>query len=85
MDQSQQKQYRGKISNRLYDNDGSKRTQYNKLNHKRERYPENQRQNKESDHNTILMAIKINNPRKREYTTKWKLEDKDGWNQFNKN
>ena len=30
------------------------------------------------------MAIKINNPRKREYITKWKLEDKYGWNQFNK-
>ena len=39
---------------------------------------------KESDHNTILMAIKVNNPRKREYITKWKLENKEGWNQFNK-
>ena len=39
---------------------------------------------KESDHNTILMAIKVNNPMKREHTTKWKLENKEGWNQFNK-
>ena len=31
------------------------------------------------------MAIKVNNPRQREYTTKWKLEYKEGWNQFNKN
>ena len=38
----------------------------------------------ESDHNTILMAIKVNNPRKREYITKWKLENKEGGNQFNK-
>ena len=30
------------------------------------------------------MAIKVNNPRKREYITKWKLENKEGWNQFNK-
>ena len=39
---------------------------------------------KESDHNTILMAIKVNNPRKREYITNWKLDNKEGWNQFNK-
>ena len=30
------------------------------------------------------MAIKVNNLRKREYITKWKLENKEGWNQFNK-
>ena len=42
------------------------------------------KEKKESDHNTILMAIKVNNPRKREYITKWKLENKEGWNQFNK-
>ena len=38
---------------------------------------------KESDHNTILINLKINDARKPEYIEKWKLDNKDGWAQFN--
>ena len=38
---------------------------------------------KESDHNTILVNLKINDARKPEYIEKWKLDNKDGWAQFN--
>ena len=38
---------------------------------------------KDSDHNTILISLRINEPRKPEYLEKWKLENKDGWKQFN--
>lgn len=39
---------------------------------------------KESDHNTILMTIKINTPRMPQYTERWKLNNKEGWKEFNK-
>ena len=38
---------------------------------------------RESDHNTILVNLKINDARKPEYMEKWKLDNKDGWAQFN--
>ena len=41
------------------------------------------RSKKESDHNTILVNLKINDARKPEYIEKWKLDNKDGWAQFN--
>ena len=37
----------------------------------------------ESDHNTILMEVKINDPRTPEYIEKWKLNNQEGWNMFN--
>ena len=39
---------------------------------------------KKSDHNTILVNLKINDTRKPEFIEKWKLDNKDGWAQFNK-
>ena len=38
---------------------------------------------KESDHNTILVNMKINDARKPVYLEKWKLKNKQGWEQFN--
>ena len=38
----------------------------------------------ETDHNTITMSIAINDPRKPTYREKWNLNNKEGWNQFNK-
>ena len=38
---------------------------------------------KESDHNAILVNLKINEARKPEYLEKWKLDNKEGWAQFN--
>ena len=38
---------------------------------------------KESDHNTILVNMKINDDGKPEYLEKWKLNNKQGWEQFN--
>ena len=37
----------------------------------------------ETDHNTILMTIKVNDARKPTYRTMWNLENKDGWKEFN--
>ena len=39
--------------------------------------------NKESNHNTIMVNLKINDARKPEYVEKWKLDNKDGLAQFN--
>ena len=38
---------------------------------------------KETDHNTIITNIKINNPRKKTYINKWRINNKEGWNEFN--
>ena len=38
---------------------------------------------KESDHNTILANVKINEPRRAEFIVKWKLDNPDGWTKFN--
>ena len=38
----------------------------------------------ETDHNTITMSIAINDPRKPTYQEKWRLNNKEGWKQFNK-
>ena len=37
----------------------------------------------ETDHNTIIMSIKINDPRKPSFQEKWKLNNKEGWGKFN--
>ena len=37
----------------------------------------------ESDHNTILVNLKINDAMKLEYIEKWKSDNKDGGTQFN--
>ena len=39
---------------------------------------------KETDHNTIITNIKINNQRKKTYTKKWKINNTEGWRKFNK-
>ena len=38
----------------------------------------------ETDHNTILMSIKINDPREPTYRESWKTDNREGWKQFNK-
>ena len=38
----------------------------------------------ETDHNTIVMSIRINDPRKPTFREKWNLKNKDGWTKFNK-
>ena len=37
----------------------------------------------ESDHNTMIMTVKINKPRKPTYIEPWKLNNVDGWRRFN--
>ena len=37
----------------------------------------------DTDHNTLLMTIKVNDARKPTYRTVWNLENKDGWKEFN--
>ena len=37
----------------------------------------------ETDHNTILMSIKINDPRRPSFQEKWKLNNKEGGGKFN--
>ena len=37
----------------------------------------------ESDHNTMIMTVKINKPRKPTYIEPWKLNNEDGWRRFN--
>ena len=37
----------------------------------------------ETDHNTILMSIKINDPRRPSFQEKWKLNNKEGRGKFN--
>ena len=37
----------------------------------------------ETDHNTLLMTIKVNDARKPTYRTVWNLKNKDGWKEFN--
>ena len=36
-----------------------------------------------TDHNTIIMNIKINNPRRKTFTERWKTNNKEGWEKFN--
>ena len=36
-----------------------------------------------TDHNTIIMNVKINNPRRKTYTERWKIINKEGWEKFN--
>ena len=38
----------------------------------------------ETDHNTIIMSIRINDPRKPTFREKWNLKNKEGWTIFNK-
>ena len=38
----------------------------------------------ETDHNTITMTIKINDPRKPKFQERWRLNNKEGWKLFNK-
>ena len=38
----------------------------------------------ESDHNTMITRMKINDPRRPTYATRWKLDNKEGWKEFNK-
>ena len=38
----------------------------------------------ETDHNTITMTIKINDPRKPKFQERWRLNNKEGWRLFNK-
>ena len=38
----------------------------------------------ETDHNTLLMTMKINDTRKPKYIKKWNLGNKEGWKEFNK-
>ena len=38
---------------------------------------------KETDHNTIITNIKINNPRKKTNINKWRINNKEGWKEFN--
>ena len=37
----------------------------------------------ETDHNTITMELKINDPRKPIYVEKWQLNNTEGWKKFN--
>ena len=37
----------------------------------------------ESDHNTMIMMVQINKPRKPTYIEPWKLNNEDGWIRFN--
>ena len=37
----------------------------------------------QTDHNTLLMNMKINNPRKPTYRETWKLNNREGWKEFN--
>ena len=38
---------------------------------------------KGSDHNTILTNIRVNNPRTKTFTEKWNVNNKPGWKEFN--
>ena len=38
----------------------------------------------ETDHNTIVMSIRINDPRKPTSREKWNLKNEEGWTKFNK-
>ena len=38
----------------------------------------------EMDHNTILMSLRINDPRAPTYRDSWKTDNSEGWKQFNK-
>ena len=38
----------------------------------------------ETDHNTIMISLRINDPRTPTYQEKWKLNNKEGWIEFNK-
>ena len=38
----------------------------------------------ESDHNTMITQMKINDPRRPTYATRWKLDNKEEWKEFNK-
>ena len=38
----------------------------------------------EMDHNTILMSLRINDPREPTYRESWKTDNSEGWKQFNK-
>ena len=38
---------------------------------------------KETDHNTITMSLKINNPRKAVFKEQWKINNLEGWAKFN--
>ena len=38
----------------------------------------------ETDHNTLLMTMKMNHTRKPKYIKKWNLGNKEGWKEFNK-
>ena len=38
----------------------------------------------ETDHNSITMTIKINDPRQPKFQERWRLNNKEGWNLFNK-
>ena len=38
----------------------------------------------ETDHNTLLMSIKINDMRKATYKETWKLDNTEGWKLYNK-
>ena len=33
-----------------------------------------------TEHNTLLMTMKINDTRKPKYAKRWNLENKEGWN-----
>ncbi len=39
---------------------------------------------RETDHNTIITELKINTPRKKEFTIRWTTKNKEGWDKFNK-
>ena len=39
---------------------------------------------KETDHNTIITNIKINNPRKKTYINKRRINNNEGWKEFNR-
>ena len=39
--------------------------------------------NKESDHNTILLSLGTEITREQKMTTRWKLDNKEGWKKFN--
>ena len=36
-----------------------------------------------TDHSTIIMNIKINNPRRKTFKERWKTNNKEGWEKFN--
>ena len=38
----------------------------------------------ETDHNTIMMSLRINDARKPTFEEKWMLNNKEGWKKFNK-